>query len=82
MPGVACKDDGISDSESLCDRSHACFAKKAYEKLNLELFRNVSVHKFCRLKALITLEQVSGGKKFEKIVMLGYEGPFWSKLHD
>ena len=56
--------------------------RKLTKKLNLELFRNVSVHKFCRLKALITLEQVSGGKKFEKIVMLGYEGPFWSKLHD
>ena len=27
--------------------------------LNLELFRNVSVYEFHRLKALITLEQVS-----------------------
>ena len=40
------------------DQSHACFAKKALERLNLELFRNVSVHEFYRLKALITLEQV------------------------
>ena len=28
------------------------------ERLNLELFRNVSVHEFYRLKAFITLEQV------------------------
>ena len=40
-------------------RSHACFAKKAQERLTLELFRNVSVHEFYRLKALITLEQVN-----------------------
>ena len=30
-----------------------------WERLNFELFRNVSVHKFYRLKALITLEQVN-----------------------
>ena len=28
-------------------------------ELNLELFRNVSVHEFYRFKALITLEQVN-----------------------
>ena len=33
--------------------------KKAEERLNLELFQNVSVHKFYRLKSLITLEQVN-----------------------
>ena len=33
--------------------------KKAEERLNLELFQNVSVHKFYRLKTLITLEQVN-----------------------
>ena len=32
---------------------------KIKESLNLELFRNLSVHEFYRLKALITLEQVS-----------------------
>ena len=32
---------------------------KTKESLNLELFRNVSVHEFYRLKALITLEQVN-----------------------
>ena len=31
---------------------------KIKESLNLELFRNVSVHEFYRLKALIALEQV------------------------
>ena len=39
--------------------SHACSAKKAQERLNLELFQNVLVHEFYRLKALITLEQVN-----------------------
>ena len=29
------------------------------ERFNLELFRNVSVHEFYRLKALIILEQVN-----------------------
>ena len=34
-------------------------ATHVWERLNFELFRNVSVHKFYRLKALITLEQVN-----------------------
>ena len=38
MPGVPCGDRGNWDYESLRDRSHACFAKKAEERLNLELF--------------------------------------------
>ena len=59
MPGVPCGDRGNWDYESLRDRSHAYFAKKSQERLNLELFRNVSVHEFYRLKALITLEQVN-----------------------
>ena len=29
MPGVPCRDRGNWDKESLRDRSHACFAKKA-----------------------------------------------------
>ena len=33
--------------------------RKLKKRLNLELFRKVSVHEFCRLKALITLEQVN-----------------------
>ena len=51
MPGVPCGDCGNWDQESLRDQSQ--------ERLNLELFRNVSVHEFYRLKALITLEQVN-----------------------
>ena len=43
----------------LRDRSHACFAKKAWERLNLEFFQNMSVHEFYRLKALITFKQVN-----------------------
>ena len=39
MPGVPCGDRGNWDRESLRDRSHVCFAKKAYVRLNLELFR-------------------------------------------
>ena len=42
------------------------------ERLNLELFRNVSVHEFYRLKALITLEQVNttkwSGKKTRLLI--------------
>ena len=34
-------------------------ATHVWERLNFELFRNVSVHKFYRLKALITLEKVN-----------------------
>ena len=49
MPGVPCGDRRNWDYESLHDRSHACFAKKAEERLNLELFRNVLVHEFYRL---------------------------------
>ena len=53
---------------------------KIKESLNLELFRNVSVHEFCRLKALISLEQVNitecSEKKIRisisKIVMVGH----------
>ena len=59
MSGVRCGHRGNWDEESLRDGSHACFAKKAQERLALELFRLVSVHKFYRLEALITLEQVN-----------------------
>ena len=34
-------------------------AAHVWERFNLELFRNVSVHEFYRLKALIILEQVN-----------------------
>ena len=40
--------------------------RRAEERLNLELFRNVSVHEFYRLKALITLEQVNTTEWSEK----------------
>ena len=59
VPGVSSGDRGNWEQESLRDRSHACFAKQAWERLNLQLFRNVSVHEFYRFKALITLEQVN-----------------------
>ena len=35
------------------------FSEESLGKINLKLFRNVSVHEFYRLKALITLEQVN-----------------------
>ena len=66
MPGVPCGDRRNCDYESLRDRSLACFEKKAQERLNLELFRNVSVDEFYRLKALITLEQVNTPVRSEK----------------
>ena len=59
VPGVPSGDRGNWEKESLRDRSHACFAKKAYEIFNLEPFRNVSVHEFYCIKVLITLEQVN-----------------------
>ena len=55
MPGVPSRDQGNWEYEPLRDRSHAYFAKKALERLNLELFRNVSDHEFYRFKALVTL---------------------------
>ena len=33
--------------------------KKAWERLNLQLFQNGSVHELCHLKALITLQDVN-----------------------
>ena len=35
------------------------FCEESLGRLNLELFRNVSVHEFYRLKASISLEQVN-----------------------
>ena len=66
MSGVPLGDSGNWEYELLRDRSHTCFAKKGQERLNLELFRNVSVHEFYRLKALITLEQVNTTEWSEK----------------
>ena len=45
-------------------------ATHVWERLNFELFRNVSVHKFYRLKALITLEQVNTTEWSKKIRIL------------
>ena len=60
MPGVPCEHLGNWDQEWLPDRSHACLQRKLRkDKISVELFRNVSVHKFYSLKALITLEQVN-----------------------
>ena len=44
--------------------------RKLRKRLNLELFRNVSVHKFYCLKALITLEQVNTTEWSKKIRIL------------
>ena len=60
MPGVPCGVRGNCDEQSLLDRSYAYLGNKAQERLNLDqLFRNVSVHEFYRLKSSITLEQVN-----------------------
>ena len=59
MPGVPSGDRENWEYESLRDRGHVRLATNARERLNLELFRNVSVHEFFRFKALITLEQVN-----------------------
>ena len=59
VPGIPSGDCGNWEYESLYDWSHACFAKKAWERLNLEFFQNMLVHEFYRLKASITFEQVN-----------------------
>ena len=38
MPGVPCRDRENWDKESLRDRSHACFAKKAIGKIKFRAF--------------------------------------------
>ena len=43
------------------------FYEESLGRLNLELFGNVSVHEFYRLKALITLEQVNTTEWSKKI---------------
>ena len=48
--------------QQCCVRLHV-----ALGRLNLKLFRNVSVHEFYRLKALITLEQVNTTEWLKKI---------------
>ena len=60
----------VETGTKLRDRSKACFAKKALERLNLELFRNMSVHEFYRLKALISLKQVNTTERSKKIRIL------------
>ena len=59
VPGVPSGDATILIPSFPGAQSHACFAKKAQERLNYELFRNGPVPEFYRLKALITLEQVN-----------------------
>ena len=44
--------------------------RKLKKKLNLELFRNLSVHEFCHFKVLITLEQVSTAEWLKKRTIL------------
>ena len=49
---------------------HALFCEESLGKIDakdVELFRNGSVHEFCRLKALITLEQVNTSVKTSKV---------------
>ena len=54
------------------------FREESLGKIKVELFRNVSVHEFYRLKALITLQQVNATapdatKLSEKIKNLNYQ---------
>ena len=46
------------------------FCEESLERLNLQLFRNVSVHEFYRFKALITFEQVYTTELSKKIRIL------------
>ena len=64
-------------TKNLCVIEATHVLKKALERLNFERFRNVSVHEFYRLKALITLEQVNTTewskkkKNFKQTAMVG-----------
>ena len=53
-------------TKNLCVIEATHVLKKALERLNFEPFRNVSVHEFYRLKALVTLEQVNTTEWSEK----------------
>ena len=57
MPGVLAE-TVETGTKNLCvmEATHV-LRRKACERFNLEILRNVSVHEFCLLKALITLEQ-------------------------
>ena len=73
MEGSLCQAflaETVETGTKMGDRSKACFAKKALERLNLELFRNMSVHEFYRLKALISLKQVNTTERSKKIRIL------------
>ena len=73
MEGSLCQvflAETVETGTKMGDRSKACFAKKALERLNLELFQNMSVHEFYRLKALITLKQVNTTERSKKIRIL------------
>ena len=70
LPGVPSGHRGNWEYETLRDRSHACFAKKALKKMKFRAFPELVGPEFCRLKALITLEQVNTsvvGKKREEL---------------
>ena len=57
MPSVPCGDRGnCMGLRIIASSKPRMFCE---ERLNLELSRNMSVHEFYRLKALITLEQVN-----------------------
>ena len=60
----------VETGTKMGDRSKACFAKKALKRLNLELFRNMSIHEFYHSKALITLKQVNTTERSKKIRIL------------
>ena len=73
MEGSLCQvflAETVETGTKMGDRSKACFAKKALERLNLELFQNMSVHEFYRLKTLITLKQVDTTERSKKIRIL------------
>ena len=53
-------------TKNLCVIEATHVLKKALERLNFEPFRNVSVHEFYRLKALVTFEQVNTTEWSEK----------------
>ena len=57
-------------TKNRCEVEATMFCEESLGKIKFRAFRNVSVHEFYRLKALITLEQVNTTEWSKKIRIL------------
>ena len=70
MPGALADTEETGPKNRCMIEATHVLRRKLTERLNLELFRNMSVHEFYRLKALITLEPVNTTEWSKKIRIL------------